>query len=87
MFDMSLGDLATHLTFICLYLLLFEVICTNICYYLFSFVVMNRCNAHLPVHDNLRGQCTHGHSCKESSLEKLQRTIDIYQEELGGIGI
>ena len=39
------------------------------------------------VQDNLKGQCTHGHSCKESSLEKLQRTIDIYQEELGGISV
>ena len=37
------------------------------------------------VRDNLRGQCTHGHSCKVSSIEKLQRTIDILEEETGGI--
>ena len=37
------------------------------------------------VRDNLKGQCTHGHSCKVSSLEKLQRTIDILEEEAGGI--
>ena len=39
------------------------------------------------VRDNLKGQCTHGHSCKESSLEKLQRTIDILEEEIGGIKV
>jgi len=37
------------------------------------------------VRDNLRGQCTSGHSCKLSSLEKLQRTIDILEEETGGV--
>ena len=37
------------------------------------------------VKDNLRGQCTHGHSCKLSSVEKLQRTIDILEEETGGV--
>jgi hypothetical protein len=37
------------------------------------------------VKDNLRGQCTKGHSCKVSSLEKLQMTIDILEEQLGGI--
>jgi len=37
------------------------------------------------VRDNLRGQCTHGHSCKLSSLEKLQMTIDILEEETGGV--
>lgn len=36
------------------------------------------------VRDNLKGQCTHGHSCKVSSMEKLQRTIDILEEEAGG---
>ncbi|KAL7532891.1 hypothetical protein ACHAXR_009355 [Thalassiosira sp. AJA248-18] len=39
------------------------------------------------VRDNLRGQCTHGHSCKLSSLEKLQRTIDILEQETGGVEI
>ena len=39
------------------------------------------------VRDNLRGQCTHGHSCKISSLEKLQRTIDIMEEEISGVEI
>ncbi|KAL7484551.1 hypothetical protein ACHAW6_010186 [Cyclotella cf. meneghiniana] len=39
------------------------------------------------VRDNLRGQCTKGHSCKLSSLEKLQRTIDILEEEPGGIDV
>ena len=39
------------------------------------------------VRDNLKGQCTHGHSCKVSSLEKLQRTVDILEEEAGGIAI
>lgn len=37
------------------------------------------------VRDNLRGQCTKGHSCKISSLEKLQQTIDILEEQHGGI--
>ena len=39
------------------------------------------------VRDNLRGQCTSGHSCKISSLEKLQRTIDLIEEERGGVEI
>ena len=39
------------------------------------------------VRDNLRGQCTKGHSCKISSLEKLQRTIDILEEQVNGIDI
>lgn len=39
------------------------------------------------VRDNIRGQCTKGHSCKVSSLEKLQRTIDILEEEVGGLEI
>ncbi len=39
------------------------------------------------VRDNLTGQCTHGHSCKISSLEKLRRTIDVLEEEAGGIAI
>jgi len=39
------------------------------------------------VRDNLKGQCTHGHSCKESSLEKLLRTIDLVEEGVGGIEI
>ncbi|KAL3784874.1 hypothetical protein HJC23_012477 [Cyclotella cryptica] len=39
------------------------------------------------VRDNLRGQCTKGHSCKQSSLEKLLRTIDILEEESGGIDV
>jgi len=39
------------------------------------------------VRDNLKGQCTKGHSCKMSSLEKLQRTIDILEEDPGGIDV
>ncbi len=39
------------------------------------------------VRDNIRGQCTHGHSCKISSVEKLQRTIDLSEEGAGGIEI
>ena len=39
------------------------------------------------VRDNIRGQCTHGHSCKISSVEKLQRTIDLSEEGAGGIDI
>ena len=39
------------------------------------------------IRDNLNGQCTHGHSCKISSLEKLQRTIDILEEEIGGVEV
>jgi len=39
------------------------------------------------VRDNMRGQCTHGHSCKISSVEKLQRTIDLSEEGDGGIEI
>ena len=39
------------------------------------------------VRDNLKGQCTHGHSCKISSMEKLQSTIDILEEEVGGMEI
>lgn len=39
------------------------------------------------VRDNIRGQCTHGHSCKISSVEKLARTIDISEEGVGGIEI
>ena len=39
------------------------------------------------VRDNLRGQCTKGHSCKISSLEKLQQTIDILEEQVDGIDI
>ena len=39
------------------------------------------------IQDNLKGQCTHGHSCKLSTMEKLQMTIDVLQEEKGGISI
>jgi hypothetical protein len=39
------------------------------------------------VRDNLRGQCTKGHSCKISSLEKLQMTIDILEEKAGGMDV
>ena len=39
------------------------------------------------VRDNIRGQCTHGHSCKISSVEKLARTIDLSEEGVGGIEI
>ncbi len=39
------------------------------------------------VRDNLKGQCTQGHSCKKSSLEKLLRTIDLIEEGVGGIEI
>jgi hypothetical protein len=39
------------------------------------------------VRDNMRGQCTHGHSCKISSVEKLQRTIDLSEEGMGGIEV
>ena len=39
------------------------------------------------VRDNIRGQCTHGHSCKISSVEKLQRTIDLSEEGASGIDI
>jgi hypothetical protein len=39
------------------------------------------------VRDNIRGQCTHGHSCKISSVEKLQRTIDLSEEGAGGIEV
>ena len=39
------------------------------------------------VRDNLKGQCTRGHSCKISSLEKLQRTIDILEEDVYGVKI
>lgn len=37
------------------------------------------------VRDNLKGQCTKGHSCKISSMEKLQQTIDILEEQIGGV--
>ena len=36
--------------------------------------------------DNLRGQCTKGHSCKISNMERLQRTIDILEEQVDGVG-
>lgn len=39
------------------------------------------------VRDNMRGQCTHGHSCKISSVEKLQRTIDLSEESSGSIEV
>ena len=39
------------------------------------------------VRDNLKGQCTKGHSCKSSSLEKLQQTIDILEEQIGGVDV
>ena len=39
------------------------------------------------IKDNLRGQCTHGHSCKISSIEKLRSTIDVLEEETGGVQI
>ena len=39
------------------------------------------------IRDNIRGQCTHGHSCKISSVEKLQRTIDLSEESIGGIEV
>ena len=47
-----------------------------------DFMIVNHLGT---VKDNLRGQCTHGHSCKLSSVEKLQRTIDILEEEFGGV--
>lgn len=43
-----------------------------------------RANRHLQDHvvdiaaDNLRGQCTRGHSCKESTKEALQNLLDIH---------
>ncbi|KAL3823411.1 hypothetical protein ACHAXA_004286 [Cyclostephanos tholiformis] len=39
------------------------------------------------IRDNLRGQCNHGHSCKISSIEKLQCTIDVLEEESGGVQV
>ena len=39
------------------------------------------------IKDNLRGQCRHGHSCKISSIEKLQSTIDVLEEESDGVQI
>ena len=39
------------------------------------------------IKDNLRGQCRHGHSCKISSIEKLLSTIDVLEEESGGVQI
>ena len=39
------------------------------------------------IKDNLIGQCTHGHSCKISSIEKLRSTIDVLEEETGGVQI
>ena len=39
------------------------------------------------VGDNLRGQCTRGHSCKISSKEELQRLLDVASEgKIGGVG-
>ena len=34
--------------------------------------------------DNMRGQCTDGHSCKLSSKESLQRLIEIVHEGARG---
>lgn len=40
------------------------------------------------VGDNLRGQCTKGHSCKISSKEELQRLLDLATEgKVGGVGV
>lgn len=40
------------------------------------------------VGDNLRGQCTKGHSCKISSKEELQRLLDLATEgKVGGVSI
>ena len=39
------------------------------------------------VKDNLRGQCTSGHSCKISTVEKLRSTADIQEEEPGGLEV
>ncbi|KAL9188460.1 hypothetical protein ACHAXT_006838 [Thalassiosira profunda] len=39
------------------------------------------------VKDNLRGQCTSGHSCKISTTEKLRSTIDLLEEEPGGLEV
>jgi len=40
------------------------------------------------VGDNLRGQCTRGHSCKISSKEELQRLLDLATEgKVGGVGV
>ena len=40
------------------------------------------------VGDNLRGQCTKGHSCKISSKEELQRLLDLATEgKVGGVSV
>ena len=38
------------------------------------------------VGDNLRGQCTKGHSCKISSKEELQRLLDLAVATEGKVG-
>ena len=49
-----------------------------------DFLVANYINT---VRDNIRGQCTHDHSCKMSSVEKLQQSIDLSEEGLSGIEV
>lgn len=39
------------------------------------------------VRENKKGQCTQGHSCKLSSLEKLQQTIEVIVEQDSSIDI